>query len=204
MSKGQLYKIQEVLRHPSQYQDRLQPEDRPVTRPYASTFNKFLPNKIEVNEATLEEAVQYGQYLKRSENNITEAINNFWTLGDDASYGPKELPDVEPQEEEEQWLPTQYNPDAYYTTVQNSACRQLDCFTIALGKGTGRTFPITFQDNQNYNALYDTGAGTSLINYTAYVALGKKLDTGYQPYIKKCFRTRHGCTRTSNLYFHYQ
>ena len=41
-----------------------------------------------------------------------------------------------------------------------------------------------FQDNQNYNALYDTGAGTSLINYAAYVALGKELDTGYQPYIK--------------------
>ena len=41
-----------------------------------------------------------------------------------------------------------------------------------------------FQDNQNYNALYDIGAGTSLINYTAYVALGKELDTRYQPYIK--------------------
>ena len=53
-----------------------------------------------------------------------------------------------------------------------------------MGKRTGTTFPITFQDNQNYNALYDTGAGTSLINYTAYVALGKELDTGYQPYIK--------------------
>ena len=27
VSKGQLYKIQEVLRHPSQYRDRLKPED---------------------------------------------------------------------------------------------------------------------------------------------------------------------------------
>ena len=53
-----------------------------------------------------------------------------------------------------------------------------------MGKRTGTTFTITFQDNQNYNALYDTGAGASLINYTAYVALGKELDTGYQPYIK--------------------
>ena len=53
-----------------------------------------------------------------------------------------------------------------------------------MDKRTGTTFPITFQDNQNYNALYDTGAGASLINYTAYVALGKELDTGYQPYIK--------------------
>ena len=102
MSKEQLYKIQEVLRHLSQYHDRLKPEDRPATRPYASTINKFQPKKMEVNEATLEEAVRYGQYLKRSENDITEAINIFQTLGDDASYGPKELPDVEPQEEEEQ------------------------------------------------------------------------------------------------------
>ena len=74
----------------------MKPEDRPATGPYASTFNKFRPKKVEVNEATLEEAVRYGQYLKRSENDI------FRTLGDDASYGPKELPNVEPQKEEEQ------------------------------------------------------------------------------------------------------
>ena len=55
---------------------------------------------------------------------------------------------------------------------------------IALGKKTGTTFPITFNNNQNYNALYDTGASASLINYSAYVSLGKDLDTGYQPYIK--------------------
>ena len=55
---------------------------------------------------------------------------------------------------------------------------------IALGKKTGTTFPITFHNNQNYNALYDTGAGTSLINYSAYVSLGKDLNTGYQPYVK--------------------
>ena len=53
-----------------------------------------------------------------------------------------------------------------------------------MGKRTGTTFPITFQDNQNYNALYDTGAGASLINYTAYVALVKEIDIGYQPYVK--------------------
>ena len=31
VSKEQLYKIQEVLRHPSQYRDRLKPEDQPAT-----------------------------------------------------------------------------------------------------------------------------------------------------------------------------
>ena len=102
VSKEQLYKIQEVLRHPSQYRDRLKPEDRPATRPYASTFNKFRPKKVEVNKATLEEAVRYGQYLKRSKNDITKAINIFCTLGDDTSYGSEELPDAEPKEDDEQ------------------------------------------------------------------------------------------------------
>ena len=73
---------------------------------------------------------------------------------------------------------------AYYSTVQTSAPRQIDCFAIALGKKTGTTFPITFNNNQNYNALYDTGAGASLINYSAYVSLGKDLNSGYQPFIK--------------------
>ena len=39
--KEQLYKIQEVLRHPSQYRDKIRPEDRPGTGEYAKTFNKF-------------------------------------------------------------------------------------------------------------------------------------------------------------------
>ena len=41
VSKKQLYKIQEVLRHPSQYWDRLKPEDQPVTGEYTTSFNKF-------------------------------------------------------------------------------------------------------------------------------------------------------------------
>ena len=65
-----------------------------------------------------------------------------------------------------------------------SAPRQLDCFTIALGKKTGTTFPIMFDNKHNYNALYDTGAGANLINYSAYVSLGQDLDTGYQPFMK--------------------
>ena len=53
-----------------------------------------------------------------------------------------------------------------------------------MGKKTGTTFPITFNNNQNYNALYDTGTGASLINYSAYASLGQNLDTGYQPFVK--------------------
>ena len=41
VTKEQLYKIQEVLRHPSQYRDKIRPEDRPATGEYAKTFNKF-------------------------------------------------------------------------------------------------------------------------------------------------------------------
>ena len=52
VSKEQLYKIQEVLRHPSQYRDRIKPEDHPVKGKYANAFNKFRPKKVEVNEAT--------------------------------------------------------------------------------------------------------------------------------------------------------
>ena len=71
-----------------------------------------------------------------------------------------------------------------FSSTMTSAPRQLDCFTIALGKKTGTTFPITFDNKHNYNALYDTGAGASLINYSAYVSLGQDLDTGYQPFVK--------------------
>ena len=39
--KEQLYKIQEVLRHPLQYRDKIRPDDRPATGEYAKTFNKF-------------------------------------------------------------------------------------------------------------------------------------------------------------------
>ena len=43
---------------------------------------------------------------------------------------------------------------------------------------------MTFNNKHNYNALYDTGAGANLINYSAYVSLGQDLDTGYQSFIK--------------------
>ena len=57
VSKEQLYKIQEVLRHPAQYRDRIKPEDHPSTGEYAKAFNKFCPKKVDVNEATIAEAV---------------------------------------------------------------------------------------------------------------------------------------------------
>ena len=92
VSKEQLYKIQEVLRHPSQYRDRIKPEDRPVEGEYATAFNKFCPKKVEVNEATLEEAIKYGHFLKRSEEDIAEAIDIYKTLGNKTFYSREEDP----------------------------------------------------------------------------------------------------------------
>ena len=102
VSKEQLYKIQEVLRHPSQYQDRLKPEDQPVTGEYAKSFNKFQLKKVEVNEAMVEQAIKFGQYLKRSEEDIAEAIDICKSLGNDMFYGPEEESSTEPQEQQDQ------------------------------------------------------------------------------------------------------
>ena len=99
VSKEQLYKIQEVLRHPSQYRDHLKPEDRPVKGEYVNAFNKFHPKKVEVNEATMEEVIKYGQFLKKNEEDISEAIDIYWALGNKTFYGPEEdTPDQHDQQ----------------------------------------------------------------------------------------------------------
>ena len=92
VSKDQLYKIQEVLRHPSQYRDMIKPEDHPIKGEYATAFNKFCPKKVEVNKATVEEAIKYGQFLKKSKEDIAEAIDIYKTLGNEMFYGPEEDP----------------------------------------------------------------------------------------------------------------
>ena len=100
VSKDQLYKIQEVLRHLSQYRDRIKPEDCPAKGEYATVFNKFCPKKVEVNEAMVEEAIKYGQFLRKSEEDITEAIDIYKALGNKTFYGPEENP--EDQQEQPQ------------------------------------------------------------------------------------------------------
>ena len=102
VSKEQLYKIQEVLRHPSQYRDRIKPEDRPAKGEYANAFNKFRPKKVEVNEATVEEAIKYGHFLKRSEEDIAEAIDIYKILGNEMFYGPEEEDPADQQEQPKQ------------------------------------------------------------------------------------------------------
>ena len=101
VSKDQLYKIQEVLRHPSQYRDRIKPEDHPAKGEYATIFNKFYPKKVEVNEAMVEEAIKYGQFLRKSEEDIAEAIDIYKALGNETFYSPEENPDDQ-QEQQQQ------------------------------------------------------------------------------------------------------
>ena len=98
VSKDRLYKIQEVLRHPSQYRDQIKPEDRPAKGKYVTAFNKFCPKKVEVNKVTVEEAIKYGQFLKKSEEDIAEAIDIYKTLGNETFYGSEE----DPQDQQEQ------------------------------------------------------------------------------------------------------
>ena len=100
VSKDQLYKIQEVLRHPSQYRDRIKPEDRPAKGEYVTVFNKFCPKKVEVNKAMVEEAIKYGQFLRKSKEDIAEAIDIYKALGNETFYGSEENP--EDQQDQQQ------------------------------------------------------------------------------------------------------
>ena len=46
VNREQLFKVQEVLRHPSQYRDKLPPNEWPVTSEYVKSFNKFYPKRL--------------------------------------------------------------------------------------------------------------------------------------------------------------
>ena len=102
VSREQLFKIQEVLRHPSQYRDKLKPEDRSATGEYTKSFNKFCPKKVEVSEATVDEVVSFGHSMKKSDDNIAEAINIYKALGDEPFYRPEEQPNADPQKDQMQ------------------------------------------------------------------------------------------------------
>ena len=90
MNNEQLFKIQEILRNPRVFRDKLPKGQQPVTIEKAKSFNKFDPTKVEVNEATVDDVVKYGHLIKRSEAEMAEAINIYKTLGDDVFYRPDE------------------------------------------------------------------------------------------------------------------
>ena len=90
VNREQLFKIQEVLRHPSQYRDKLPPNEQPATGEYTKSFNKFYPKKGEVDEATIDEVVGFGRFMRKSDAEVTEAIDIYKALGDDIPYGPED------------------------------------------------------------------------------------------------------------------
>ena len=55
---------------------------------------------MEVNEAMVEEAIKYGQFLRKSKEDIAEAIDIYKTLGNKTFYSPEE--DPEDQQEQPQ------------------------------------------------------------------------------------------------------
>ena len=73
-----------------------------MTGEYAKSFNKFQLKKVEVNKAMVDEAIKFGQYLKRSEEDIAEAIDIYKSLGNDTFYGTEEESTAEPQEQQDQ------------------------------------------------------------------------------------------------------
>ena len=50
----------------------------------------------------MEEAIKFGQYLKRSKEDIVEAIDIYKSLGNDTFYGPEEESTAKPQEQQDQ------------------------------------------------------------------------------------------------------
>ena len=99
VNRDQLFKIQEVLRHLSQYRDKLPPNEQPVTGEYTKSFNKFCPTKVEVNEAAVDEVVGFGRFMKKSDAEVMEAIDLYKALRDDISYGPVDQPAELPQQD---------------------------------------------------------------------------------------------------------
>ena len=83
-----------------QYRDRIKPKDHPAKGEYATAFNKLHPKKVEVNKATIEEAIKYSQFLRKSEEDIAEAIDIYKALGNKTFYGLEE--NTEDQQEEQQ------------------------------------------------------------------------------------------------------
>ena len=99
VNRDQLFKIQEVIRHPSQYREKLPPNEQLATGEYAKSFNKFIPEKVEVNEATMDEVVGFGHFMKKSDAEVTEAINLYKALRDNIPYGPEDQ-SAEPQQQD--------------------------------------------------------------------------------------------------------
>ena len=66
---------------------------------YMKSFNKFHPRKVEVNEATIDEVVGFGCFIKKSDAEVTEAIDFYKALRDNISYGLEDQSAEPPQQD---------------------------------------------------------------------------------------------------------
>ena len=101
VNQDQLMKIKEILKNPWIYKDKVQKNQYPASGEYTKSFHKFCPKKVEINEATVDDAIHFDMHLKRSEPEITEAIDIYKALGDDTYYGPEEQSANPPQQEDQ-------------------------------------------------------------------------------------------------------
>ena len=70
-----------------------------MTGEYAKSFNKFCLKKVEVNKATVNQVAGFGRFMKKSDAEVTEAIDLYKALGDDISYGLEVQSAVLPQQD---------------------------------------------------------------------------------------------------------
>ena len=101
MNQDQLMKIKEILKNPQIYKDKVQKNQYPALGEYAKSFNRFHPKKVEINEATVDDAIHFGMYLKRLEPEIAEAMDIYKALGNDTYYGLEEQSADPPQQEDQ-------------------------------------------------------------------------------------------------------
>ena len=68
-----------------------------MTGEYTKSFNKFYCKKVEVNEATIDEVVGFSHFMKKSDAEVTEAIDIYKALRDDIAYEPEDQSTEPPQ-----------------------------------------------------------------------------------------------------------
>ena len=70
----------------------------PVTGEYAKSSNKFHPKKVKVNEATIDEVIGFGRFIRKSDAEVAEAIDIYKALRDDIPHGPEDQSTEPPQQ----------------------------------------------------------------------------------------------------------
>ena len=101
VNQDQLVKIKEILKDPQIYKDKVQKNQYPALGEYAKSFNKFCSKKVEINEATVDDAICFGMHLKRLEPEIAEAMDIYKALSNDTYYRLEEQSADPPQQEDQ-------------------------------------------------------------------------------------------------------